>query len=91
MEEKECDRSKGDALAAKMAAPWDKFETDGLAKMKALANHDVYRLTPEQLGEWRKTVDPLRKQWADEATKKGVNTDEAFKELDALIVKSGAR
>lgn len=77
--------------AAKIAAPWDKFETDGIDKMRALPNHELYRLTPAQKAEWEKIAEPLRKQWAEAASKKGVNAEEAYKELVALIARHGAQ
>ena len=59
--------------------------------MRALPNHELYKLTPEQKAEWEKISEPLRKQWAEAASKKGINADEAYKELVALIAKHGAR
>jgi hypothetical protein len=40
--------------ALRIAAPWAEFESAGRDKVKALAGHEVYPLTPEQLAAWRK-------------------------------------
>ena len=76
--------------AAKVAGPWADFEANGRTKMKALAGHEVYPLTADQLGEWKKTVQPLQAKWADAVRKVGVDPDAARKELDADIAKYGA-
>ena len=48
--------------ASKVTDPWTDFEADGRAKMKALAGHEVYQLTPEQLAEWKKAVEAAARQ-----------------------------
>ena len=73
--------------AAKVAGPWAEFEANGRTKMKALAGHEVYPLTPDQLGEWKKVVQPLQQKWADAVKKVGVDPDTARKELDDQIAK----
>src|ERR1700751_1848015 len=45
--------------ASKVTDPWTEFEANGRVKMKALPDHEVYSLTAEQLGEWKKAVKPL--------------------------------
>lgn len=76
--------------AVKLAQPWAEFEDAGIPKMKALADHEVYSLTADQIGEWRKTVEPLRKNWSDAVKKAGGDPDAAMKDLDAAIAKNGA-
>ena len=39
--------------AAKVAGPWAEFEANGRVKMKALAGHEVYPLTDDQLAQWK--------------------------------------
>jgi TRAP-type C4-dicarboxylate transport system substrate-binding protein len=76
--------------AEKVAGPWADFEANGRTKMKALPDHEVYALTPDQLGKWKQTVEPLRKSWAESVRKVGADPDAAMKELDASIAKYGA-
>ena len=57
--------------ASKVTDPWTEFEANGRVKMKALADHEVYPLTAEQLGEWKKAVKPLRDSWAEAVKKAG--------------------
>ncbi len=76
--------------AVKFATPWGEFEDAGIPRMKALADHEVYALTADQIGEWKKTIEPLRKNWSDGARKAGVDPDAATKELQASIAKHGA-
>ena len=73
--------------ALKVAAPWADFEHAGIAKIKAESGHEVYELTPAQLGEWKKAAAPLEKAWADNVKKVGVDPDAAMKELKADLVK----
>jgi TRAP-type C4-dicarboxylate transport system substrate-binding protein len=76
--------------AVKVAGPWSDYEAAGVDKMKALKDHEVYKLTPEQIAEWRKVVEPLRASWADRVKKTGVDADQALKELGASLAKHGA-
>ena len=76
--------------AVKVAGPWADFEHAGIAKMKALADHEVYTLSPEQIAAWRTAVGPLKDKWADAVRKAGVDPAAAAAELDAAIAKNGA-
>jgi hypothetical protein len=76
--------------AEKVAGPWSDFESAGVDKMKALANHEVYKLTPEQIGAWKASVADLRKSWAEGVTKAGVDANAAMGELEASLKKYGA-
>src|ERR1044071_5828227 len=55
--------------AGLVGGPWGKFEDAGVDKVKAEAGHDVYKLTPDQLAQWRKAAEPLVKTWADNVRK----------------------
>lgn len=76
--------------AVKLATPWGEFEDGGIPKMKALADHEVYALTPAQVADWKKTIEPLRNNWRDAVRKAGVDPDAAMKELQASIARHGA-
>jgi TRAP-type transport system periplasmic protein len=67
--------------AGKIGGPWAEFEHAGIAKIKAEPGQEVYSITAEQLGEWRKSAEPLQKIWADNVKKAGGNPDVAWKEL----------
>ena len=73
-----------------VAGPWADFEAAGVDKMKALANHEVYKLTPEQTSAWKASVADLRKSWAEGVTKAGVDATAAMSELEASLKKYGA-
>ncbi len=76
--------------AAKVSDPWTDFEFAGRAKMKALPDHEVYRLAPEQLAEWKKAVAPLRESWANDVRKAGGDPVAIEADLQAAIKKHNA-
>src|SRR3954467_2844609 len=67
--------------AAKFASPWADFERAGLEKVKAMPGHEVYTITAEQLGEWKKAAEPLKQKWADDVKKAGGDPDAIWKDL----------
>ena len=71
--------------AGKFADPWAEFEHAGLAKVKAMPGHEVYQITPEQLAEWKKSAEPLHKQWADDVRKAGGDPDAIMKDLNQTL------
>lgn len=76
--------------AEKISGPWTDFEAAGRTRMRGLAGHEVYRLTPEQLAEWRKASEPLTAAWADSVRAAGADPDRALTDLKATIAKYGA-
>jgi TRAP-type C4-dicarboxylate transport system substrate-binding protein len=74
--------------AEKVASPWADFEHGGIAKIKALAGHEVYELTAEQKAAWRKAAEPLKAKWA--AQVKGADPEVVYNELVAELKKRGA-
>ena len=71
--------------ALKVAAPWADFEYGGRAKIKAMSDHEVYGISPEQLAQWRKAAEPLEKAWAASVKKTGLDPDAVMKELKASL------
>jgi TRAP-type C4-dicarboxylate transport system substrate-binding protein len=71
--------------AGKIGGPWADFEHAGIGKIKAMPDHEVYSISPEQLAEWRKASEPLLKSWSDNVRKAGGNPDAAMKELQAQL------
>ena len=76
--------------AEKVAGPWIDFEAAGRTKMKGLSGHEVYKLTPEQLAEWKKAAEPLTSQWTEAVRKAGVDPDRAMAELKDSLKKNDA-
>ena len=58
---------------------------DDVAKVKADPAHEVYTITDAQLGEWKKSAEPLEKQWSDNVRKAGGDPDAIMKELKASL------
>ena len=73
--------------AGKIGGPWADFEHAGIAKIKAQSDHEVYSISPEQLGEWRKSAEPLINTWSANVKKAGGNPDAAMKELQDQLKK----
>ena len=71
--------------AGRFADPWADYERAGLAKLKAEPGHEIYTITAAQLDEWKKSTEPLHKQWADGVRKAGHDPDAVLKELKASL------
>lgn len=76
--------------ASKVTDPWTEFEANGRVKMKALAGHEVYPLTAEQLATWKKETEPLRTSWADAVKKVGGDPAAIDADLKAMLKKHDA-
>jgi TRAP-type C4-dicarboxylate transport system substrate-binding protein len=76
--------------ASKVTDSWTDFEANGRVKMKALAGHEVYQLTPEQLAEWKKAVEPLHASWKEAVKKAGGDADKIDADLKAALKKYDA-
>jgi TRAP-type C4-dicarboxylate transport system substrate-binding protein len=76
--------------AVKLTSPWHDFEAAGRDKMKAAAGHEVYPLTPDQLKQWKASVEPLQKAWADAVKKAGADPEAIYKDFEATVAKYGA-
>jgi TRAP-type C4-dicarboxylate transport system substrate-binding protein len=76
--------------AARFADPWADFEHAGLAKMQQTSGHEVYKITDEQLAEWKKSAEPLKQKWADGVKKTGGDPDAIFKGLQASLTQYNA-
>ncbi len=71
--------------AGKFADPWADFEHAGLAKMRAEPGHEVYTITDAQLEEWKRSAEPLHKQWSDSVRKAGGNPDTIMAEFKQAL------
>jgi TRAP-type C4-dicarboxylate transport system substrate-binding protein len=83
------DNCSSDA-AGRVGGPWGKFEDAGVDKVKAEVGQEVYKLTDDQLAQWKKAAEPLTKSWADGVKKTGIDADAAMKELRADLAKYDA-
>jgi TRAP-type C4-dicarboxylate transport system substrate-binding protein len=78
------------AWASKIAAPWTAFEFGGRAKLAALPGHQVLKLTPAQLQQWRAATAPAEKQWAESVKKAGQDPAAVMASLKQALVKNKA-
>ena len=67
--------------AEKVGSAWADFEAAGREKIRAMAGHEMVKLTPDQIDAWRKAVAPVADQWAADARKAGADPKAV---LDAL-------
>ncbi|MGB3446172.1 MAG: C4-dicarboxylate ABC transporter, partial [Xanthobacteraceae bacterium] len=58
--------------------------------MKALADHEVYSLTPDQLAKWKAAAKPLHDSWAADVKKAGGDPAKIDADLQAAIKKFNA-
>jgi TRAP-type C4-dicarboxylate transport system substrate-binding protein len=76
--------------AGRIGKPWGDFEDAGVGKVKAESGQEVYKLTADQLAQWKTAAEPLVKTWADSVKAKGVDPDAALTELKASLKKYNA-
>ena len=76
--------------AGKFGDPWADFEHAGIEKIRAEPGHEVYTITDAQLGEWKKSAEPLQPKWADGVKKAGGNPDTIMKELQDSLAQHKA-
>jgi len=76
--------------AEKLAAPWADFEHDGIAKLKAEPDHEVYQLTETQLDQWKAAAVPVVQTWSAGVKKLGSDPDAVLKNLKAKLAKSNS-
>jgi TRAP-type C4-dicarboxylate transport system substrate-binding protein len=71
----------------KIGAPWADMEAAGRPKIAAEAGHEVYKITPAQLAEWRKSAQPLFAEWEANVKKAGHDPKKVFDDLKAELSK----
>jgi TRAP-type C4-dicarboxylate transport system substrate-binding protein len=76
--------------AEKVAAPWADFEHDGIARLKAEPDHEVYPLTTSQLDQWKAAAMPVVQAWSTAVRKAGSDPDVVLKDLKAQLAKSNS-
>src|SRR5215203_5532545 len=80
-QKKAVDNNCNTEAAGRVGGPWGVYENSGVEKIKALPDHEVYKLSPEQTALWKKASEPLIKTWADNVKKAGGDPDAAMTEL----------
>jgi TRAP-type C4-dicarboxylate transport system substrate-binding protein len=86
-QKKAIDNNCNTETAGKVGEHWGKMEDAGIEKIKAESGHEVYKLTPEQIGLWKKASEPLAKTWGEGVKKNGGDPDAALTELRAALTK----
>jgi len=71
--------------AARFAGPWIDFEAGGITKLKEVPGREIYSVSSEQADEWKKSSEPVYKQWADDVRKAGGDPDMVMKELKEAL------
>ena len=89
MQKKALDEHCTTAWAKRIATEWAQRDFDAHKQVKAMkdAGRTIYSITPQQVAQWRKAAEPLRKLWAEEVTKAGYNADQVWTELVASLKK----
>jgi TRAP-type C4-dicarboxylate transport system substrate-binding protein len=75
--------------AKRIAAEWAQRDFAARKQVKEMkdAGRTIYSISPQQVAQWRKAAEPLRRQWAEEVTKAGYNADQVWSELIAALKK----
>ena len=76
--------------AARVATPWADFEFTGHEKLKAMADHEIYSISADQLAEWRKATASVETKWVDGVKKAGGDPKAIRDGLNASLAKFGA-
>src|SRR5438105_8594991 len=89
-QKKAIDNNCNTETAGKVGEYWGKMEDAGIDKIKAESGHEVYKLTPEQIGLWKKAAEPLVKTGGEGVKENGGDPDAALAELKASLTKYNA-
>ena len=77
--------------AGKVGGAWGDDEDSGQGKLEKTAGHTIVKITPAQLGEWKKAAEPLYGEWVKTVAKTGVNGEQALGDLrKELTTRGGA-
>ena len=71
--------------AARFAAPWSDFEQAGFDKIRAEPDQEVYKISDDELTEWKNSAEPLKQKWANDVTKAGGDPDAVWRGLQASL------
>ncbi len=76
--------------ALKIAAPWTDFEAAGRDKIKAMAGHEVYALSADQLAAWRKSAKGVATDWEGSVRKVGADPGAIMQDLRKTVAEHKA-
>ena len=77
--------------AGQVGRDWAKWEDDGRQKLKAPGSgHTVVKLRPEELAAWKKSAEPVYRNWADEMKKSGYDADKVMGDLKHALARHKA-
>jgi TRAP-type C4-dicarboxylate transport system substrate-binding protein len=76
--------------AARVGKDWGDEEDSGRAKLAKDPAHTIVKLTPEQVGKWKKAVEPVGAQWSQAAQKAGVKPQDVLNEFRSELTKRDA-
>jgi TRAP-type C4-dicarboxylate transport system substrate-binding protein len=71
--------------ASAFAGPWIDFEAGAIGKLRNEPGHETYTITAAQTEEWKKSVQPVYNQWADDVRKTGGDPEAIMKELRTAL------
>jgi TRAP-type C4-dicarboxylate transport system substrate-binding protein len=67
--------------AARVGADWGAAEDSGEEKLAKTPGHTIVKLTPAQLGAWKRSVEPIAAKWVADADKAGIPGKTALDDL----------
>lgn len=76
--------------AERMSSPWADREHLGREKIKSMARHAVVAPSSTELEAWKKTIEPITREWVASAEKKGIDARAALRELKDELKKRNA-
>jgi TRAP-type transport system periplasmic protein len=76
--------------AERISTPWAEREDSGRDKLRNMAGHTLVKPTPEELEAWKKTSEPITREWVADAEKKGINAQAALQALKDELKKRNA-
>lgn len=73
--------------AVQVVAPWAEAAQAARRQLLSAPGHEVYALTPEQIGAWRAATQSLQESWALNTRRAGIDPGSAMKDLKDLLGK----
>jgi TRAP-type C4-dicarboxylate transport system substrate-binding protein len=77
--------------ARKLADRWAEFEDEGRDKLRKSAGHEVYKISADQLAEWRNAAAPLQAKWAENVKAAGGDPEAILADFKAILAKHKAQ
>ncbi len=84
-QQKVMDQHCSNEWALKIATPWADFEAGGRDKLKGMAGHEVYALSPDQLAGWRKSAEPVLATWQTSVRKANADPKAVLDDLHKTL------